>query len=36
VPIRLNVPVRVDLGSQQLAPFLDQLRQKLLELHDSL
>jgi hypothetical protein len=36
VPIRLNVPVRVDLGSKQLAPYLDQLRQRLLELRDSL
>jgi len=36
VPIRLAVPVRVDLGSKQVAPFLDQLRQRLLELRDSL
>jgi hypothetical protein len=36
VPIRLNVPVRVDLGSKQVAPYLDQLRQRLLELRDSL
>src|SRR5262245_21861757 len=36
VPIRLAVPIRVDLGSKQVAPFLDQLRQRLLELRDSL
>ena len=36
VPIRFAVPVRLDLGSEQVAPFLNQLRQRLLELRDSL
>jgi hypothetical protein len=36
VPIQLAVPVRVNLGSEQVAPLLDRLRQRLLELRDSL
>jgi hypothetical protein len=36
VPIQLAVPVRVNLGSAQLAPILDRLRERLLELRDSL
>jgi hypothetical protein len=36
VPIRLDLPLQIDLGSAQLAPYLDQLRDRLIELRDSL
>lgn len=36
VPIRLDLPLQIDLGSAQLAPYLDQLRERLIELRDSL
>lgn len=36
VPIKLDVPVQIDLGSEQVSPVLDRLREKLIELRDSL
>lgn len=36
VPIKLDVPIQIDLGSEQVSPVLDRLREKLIELRDSL
>lgn len=36
VPIKLDLPIQVDLGASQVAPLLDRLRERLIELRDSL